>query len=105
MVIKKFIAKSLPEALTKVKQDFGDEAVILKTRFNNRGTTGPDSKIVEVTAAIDKSAGKTRISQSVISAGSAKVSAGEAGKLGAQSSNTSIKIKRPSEVARKDVTI
>ena len=56
MVIKKFRAKSLPEALTKVKKDFGNEAVILKTRFNNKPAAGQNSKIVEVTAAIDNNA-------------------------------------------------
>jgi flagellar biosynthesis protein FlhF len=59
MVIKKFIAKSLPEALTKVKKDFGDEAVILKTRFNNKAAAGQNSKVVEVTAAIDNNSVKT----------------------------------------------
>jgi len=58
MVIKKFIAKSLPEALTKVKKDFGNEAVILKTRFNNKPAAGQNSKIVEVTAAIDNNSVK-----------------------------------------------
>ena len=37
MKIKKFIAPSLPEALAKIKQDMGEEAVILKTRFNALG--------------------------------------------------------------------
>lgn len=55
MLIKKFIAPSLPEALSKVKDDFGEEAVILKTRFNNKGTgIGKEGRFVEVTAAIDK---------------------------------------------------
>ncbi len=55
MLIKKFIAPSLPEALSKVKGDFGEEAVILKTRFNNKGTgIGKEDRFVEVTAAIDK---------------------------------------------------
>lgn len=57
MLIKKFIAQSLPEALSKVKEDFGEEAVILKTRFNNKGNgngPGKESAFVEVTAAIDK---------------------------------------------------
>lgn len=57
MLIKKFIAQSLPEALSKVKKDFGKEAVILKTRFNNKGNgngSGRESVSVEVTAAIDK---------------------------------------------------
>ncbi|GEM_PF-1572744 len=60
MVIKKFVANSLPEALTKIKKDFGDEAVILKTRFNNKGTAGANAKVVEVTAAIDNKAVKTK---------------------------------------------
>lgn len=55
MLIKKFIAPSLPEALSKVKNDFGEEAVILKTRFNNKGNgIGKEGRFVEVTAAIDK---------------------------------------------------
>ncbi len=59
MVIKKFIAKSLPEALTKVKKDFGEDAVILKTRFSNSSNPlKKDQKLVEVTAAIDNNAVK-----------------------------------------------
>lgn len=54
MVIRKFTAKSLPEALTKIKKDFGKEAVILKTHFNSRGNTrGEKERLVEVTAAIE----------------------------------------------------
>ena len=62
MLIKKFIAQSLPEALSKVKADFGEEAVILKTRFNNKGNgngSAKESASVEVTAAIDKVDKKT----------------------------------------------
>jgi len=56
MLIKKFIAPNLPEALTKIKEDFGEDAVILKTRFNNKGTgLGKDARFVEVTAAVDQS--------------------------------------------------
>jgi flagellar biosynthesis protein FlhF len=53
MKIKKFVAPSLPEALAKIKQDLGEEAVILKTRFN--GGAGKN-KNVEVTAAVDPAA-------------------------------------------------
>lgn len=62
MLIKKFTAQSLPEVLTKVKEDFGEEAVILKTRFNNKGSgngSGREAASVEVTAAIDKAEKKT----------------------------------------------
>jgi len=53
MIIKKFIAPTMPEALAKVKHDLGDQAVILKTRMNKRG--GPDGgKSVEITAAIER---------------------------------------------------
>ena len=53
MIIKKFIAPTMPEALAKVKKELGEEAVILKTRMNRKG--GPDnSKSVEVTAAIER---------------------------------------------------
>ena len=59
MVIKKFVARTLPEALTKVKKDFGEEAVILKTRFNNKNAAQGDTKVVEVTAAIENESVKT----------------------------------------------
>lgn len=68
MLIKKFIAQSLPEALSKVKKDFGEEAVILKTRFNNKGNgngSGRESVSVEVTAAIDKVGMKTERGETV----------------------------------------
>ncbi len=54
MLIKKFIARSLPEALSKAKSDLGKDAVILKTRFKNKGS-GVDGRFVEVTASIGES--------------------------------------------------
>ena len=53
MKIKKFIAPTVPEALAKIKQDLGQDAVILKTRFNPGGSIGKGEKSVEITAAID----------------------------------------------------
>ena len=52
MVIKKFIAPTMPEALAKVKKELGEEAVILKTRMNKKGAVG--DKSVEITAAVEK---------------------------------------------------
>jgi flagellar biosynthesis protein FlhF len=54
MVIKKFVAPTMPEALARVKSELGDQAVILKTRMN-RKAGGPGPKGVEVTAAIEAS--------------------------------------------------
>jgi flagellar biosynthesis protein FlhF len=55
MIIKKFVAPTMTEALARVKNEMGDQAVILKTRMN-RKTNGhgeqPD-KGVEVTAAVE----------------------------------------------------
>lgn len=57
MIIKKFIAPTMPEALAKVKKELGEEAVILKTRMNRKG--GPDNgRSVEVTAAIERESEK-----------------------------------------------
>ncbi len=53
MVIKKFIAPTMPEALAKVKKELGEDAVILKTRMNKKGGAG-NGKNVEVTAAVEK---------------------------------------------------
>jgi flagellar biosynthesis protein FlhF len=55
MKIKKFVAPTLPEALSKIKQDMGQDAVILKTRFSSpRDGSLNGEKCVEVTAAIDQ---------------------------------------------------
>jgi flagellar biosynthesis protein FlhF len=55
MIIKKFVAPTMTEALAKVKNEMGDQAVILKTRMNRK--TGSHSEIpdkgVEVTAAVE----------------------------------------------------
>ncbi len=60
MKIKKYEAPSLPEALAKIKQDIGEEAVILKTRFKRRRVKGQVGKNVEVTAAVDSTAADAR---------------------------------------------
>ena len=63
MKIRKYIARNMPEALQQVRDDLGEQAVILNTRQirrNNRFNTGEDAR-VEVTAALDDraaSAGK-----------------------------------------------
>lgn len=57
MIIKKFVAPTMTEALAKVKSELGDQAVILKTRIG-RKSGGPDSmtgKNVEITAAVETS--------------------------------------------------
>ncbi|MBD3169300.1 MAG: hypothetical protein GF307_07440 [candidate division Zixibacteria bacterium] len=53
MRVKKFIAGSVPEALSRIKKEMGDDAVILNTR--TLAPTGPSDsrKGVEVTAAVD----------------------------------------------------
>jgi len=54
MVIKKFIAPTMTEALAKVKSELGEQAVILKTRMNRKGGASGDCKSVEVTAAVER---------------------------------------------------
>ncbi len=55
MNIKTFIANNSQEALRKVKEEMGPEAVILKTRTitDSGGTNGMARERIEVTAAID----------------------------------------------------
>jgi flagellar biosynthesis protein FlhF len=55
MIIKKFVAPTMTEALAKVKNELGDQAVILKTRMNRKagGHSEMPDKGVEVTAAVD----------------------------------------------------
>jgi len=54
MVIKKFIAPTMTEALAKVKNELGEQAVILKTRMNRKGGVSGEGKSIEVTAAIER---------------------------------------------------
>ena len=58
MKIRKYIARNMPEALQQVRDDLGEQAVILNTRQirrNNRFNTGEEAR-VEVMAALDDSA-------------------------------------------------
>ena len=57
MKIRKYIARNMPEALQQVRDDLGEQAVILNTRQirrNNRFNTGDEAR-VEVMAALDES--------------------------------------------------
>jgi len=53
MIIKKFVAPTMPEAMSKVKNDLGDQAVILKTRMNRKASGQGNFKGVEITAAVE----------------------------------------------------
>lgn len=53
MIIKKFVAPTMPEAMSKVKKEFGDQAVILKTRMNRKAGGQSNFKGVEITAAVE----------------------------------------------------
>ena len=56
MRIKKVIANSYGEALSRVKSELGEDAMILSTRsikFNKDQDAGQCSSLVEITAALD----------------------------------------------------
>ena len=55
MIIKKFTAPTITEALTKVREELGTDAIILKTRSEKQGGVFDfmGRRMVEVTAAID----------------------------------------------------
>ena len=56
MKIRKYIARNMPEALQQVRDDFGEDAVILNTRQLRRNSrfNNSDQPQVEVTAAVDE---------------------------------------------------
>jgi len=61
MRIKKYTASTMKEALLQIKQDLGEEAMILKTRkLPKKIFTFGDQKTVEVTAAVDEVAQKSQ---------------------------------------------
>jgi len=55
MIIKKFTAPTMTEALAKVREELGTDAIILSTRSEKRGGVLDFSgrRVVEVTAAVD----------------------------------------------------
>jgi flagellar biosynthesis protein FlhF len=60
MRIKKYVAKSMREALVEIKNDLGESAVILKTRKMPGGAFSFGGSDIEVTAALDEEAPATR---------------------------------------------
>ena len=56
MKIRKYVARSMPEALQQVREDLGEHAVILNTRQIRKNTRfNPEGEArVEVTAALDE---------------------------------------------------
>lgn len=59
MRIKKYTASSMKEALLKIKQDLGEDAMILKTsKLPKKMFSFGDQPIIEVTAALDENAQK-----------------------------------------------
>ncbi|PSL51208.1 flagellar biosynthesis protein FlhF [Salsuginibacillus halophilus] len=58
MKVKKFTAKTMPEAMKKVREELGDDAVILNSkRVENGGFLGMfKKKMIEVIAAVDPAA-------------------------------------------------
>jgi len=54
MQIKKFTAKTLKEAITEMKTEFGNEAIVLGTKVIEDFSNGIDQKYFEITASIDE---------------------------------------------------
>ena len=56
MRVKKYVAKSMREALLQIKEELGEDAVILKTSKVQKNIFGLGPDEIEVTAAIDEDA-------------------------------------------------
>jgi flagellar biosynthesis protein FlhF len=54
MQIKKFKARTLKEAIVEMKNEFGDEAIVLSTKVIDNFTNGVEQKLFEITASIDE---------------------------------------------------
>ncbi len=54
MQIKKFTAKTLKEAIADMKQEFGDEAIVLGTKIIENYANGIEQKLFEITASVDE---------------------------------------------------
>ena len=77
MIIKKYLANTVEEALTLVKQELGPSHVVLTTRqVENKGILGFfASTKVEVTAAVEEADLKAHTSEKIGKKGKAKVAA------------------------------
>ncbi len=53
MQIKKFKAKTLKEAIAKMKNEYGNEAIVLSTKVLDDFSNGIEKKIFEITAGLD----------------------------------------------------
>ncbi|MCD6308855.1 MAG: flagellar biosynthesis protein FlhF [Candidatus Latescibacteria bacterium] len=80
MIIKKFTAQTMTEALGKVREELGTDAIILSTRSEKQGGVFDfmGRRMVEVTAAIDDSGGGGDSSPSSAPAKPSPVSPAEA---------------------------
>jgi flagellar biosynthesis protein FlhF len=58
MRIKKYVAKSMREALLQIKEELGEDAIILKTSKMPKKMFGPEE--IEVTAAVDEDSAAPR---------------------------------------------
>lgn len=54
MQIKKFKARTLKEAITEMKKEFGDEAIVLSTKVIDSLSNGIEQKQFEITASVDE---------------------------------------------------
>ena len=54
MQIKKFKAKTLKEAISAMKSEFGEEAIVLSTKVIDNYENGLEQKLFEITASIDE---------------------------------------------------
>ena len=54
MQIKKFKAKTLKEAIAEMKNEFGEEAIVLTTKVIDNFENGLEQKLFEITAGIDE---------------------------------------------------
>ncbi|MFZ1292277.1 MAG: hypothetical protein WAR79_19435 [Melioribacteraceae bacterium] len=54
MQIKKFIGATLKDAIAEMKNDFGDEAIVLGTKVIENFSKGVEQKLFEITASLDE---------------------------------------------------
>ena len=54
MQIKKFKSSTLKEAIAEMKQEFGEEAIVLSTKVIDSYSNGIEQKMFEITASIDE---------------------------------------------------
>ncbi len=104
MKVKSYTGRSLPEAILKAKQEFGDNVILLESKEISPGRTKNKQGLVEITVSIDERTPPTRPwSPPVVSSHSAQATGGKSEQKAGNDFNkviSDILARKPKEISQ-----